>query len=129
MKELSKISVFTGILILISYCLLEVLELRFVHQAIYLIIGYLWFIYTAIHFTYLLVAKIPNIEIAILPLVGLGMRFIVTLFTLVVWLTKNPENIELFVLNFMAIYLIYVVFEITALLSNLRRNSSQDQNT
>lgn len=129
MKELSKISVFTGVLILVSYCLMEVLNFSFVHPAIYQIIGFLWFLYTSIHFTYLLVAKNPNIDSAILPLVGLGLRFVVTLFTLMVWLMKHPENSKLFVLNFMVIYFVYVVFEITALLSNLRRNSSQDQNT
>ncbi len=129
MKELSKISVFTGILILISYCLLEVFQFSFVHSAIYQILGFLWFLYTSIHITYLLVAKNPNIESATLPLVGLGLRFLVSLFTVMVWLIKNPDDSALFVLNFMAIYLIYVVFEITALLSNLRRNSSQDQNT
>ncbi|MEP2026738.1 MAG: hypothetical protein ABJH98_18215 [Reichenbachiella sp.] len=129
MKELSKISVFTGILILISYCLLEVFEFSFVHPAIYQILGFLWFLYTSIHITYLLVAKNPNIEQAILPLVGLGLRFLVSLFTVMFYLIKYPENSALFVINFMVVYLIYVVFEITALLSNLRRNSSQDQNT
>lgn len=129
MKELSKISVFTGILILISYCFLEVFELPFVHPAIYQILGFLWFLYTSIHFTYLLATKVPNLDTSMLPLVGLGLRFIVTLFTLLVWLMKHPDNAKLFVLNFMVVYLIYVVFEIIALLSNLRRNSSQDQNT
>lgn len=129
MKELSRISVFTGILILISYCLLDLFEFSFIHASIYHIIGFLWFLYTSIHISYWLAAKNPNIDTATLPLVGLGLRFIVSLFTLMVWLMRHPENSELFVLNFMAIYLIYVVFEITALLSNLRRNSSQDQNT
>ncbi|SMD35444.1 hypothetical protein SAMN04488029_2525 [Reichenbachiella faecimaris] len=129
MKELSKISVFTGILILVSYCLMEVFKFSFVHPAIYQILGFLWFLYTSIHITHLLVAKNPNIESAILPLVGLGLRFLVSLFTVMIYLIKFPENSALFVLNFMAAYLIYVVFEITALLSNLRRNSSQDQNT
>lgn len=129
MKELSKISVFTGILILVSYCLLEVFKFSFVHPAIYQILGFLWFLYTSIHITYLLVAKNPNIESAILPLVGLGLRFLVSLFTVMFYLIKFPDNSALFVLNFMVVYLIYVVFEITALLSNLRRNSSQDQNT
>lgn len=129
MKELSKISVFTGILILVSYCLLEVFKFSFVHPAIYQILGFLWFLYTSIHITYLLVAKNSNIESAILPLVGLGLRFLVSLFTVMFYLIKFPENSALFVLNFMVVYLIYVVFEITALLSNLRRNSSQDQNT
>lgn len=129
MKELSKISVFTGILILISYCLLEVFQFSFVHHAIYQILGFLWFLYTSIHITYMLVAKNPNIESAILPLVGLGLRFLVSLFTVMFYLIKFPDNSALFVINFMVVYLIYVVFEITALLSNLRRNSSQDQNT
>lgn len=129
MKELSKISVFTGILFLISYCLLEVFELPIVHPEIYKILGFLWFLYTSIHLTYLLVSKNPNIDTPLLPLVGLGLRFLVTLFTLAAWLYQGPADAQLFVLNFMSIYLIYVVFEITALLSNLRRNSSQDQNT
>lgn len=129
MKELSKISVFTGILILISYCLLEVFQFSFVHPAIYQILGFLWFLYTSIHITYMLVAENPNIESAILPLVGLGLRFLVSLFTVMFYLIKFPDNSALFVINFMVVYLIYVVFEITALLSNLRRNSSQDQNT
>lgn len=129
MKELSKISVFTGILILVSYCLLEVFNFSFVHPAVYQIIGFLWLLYTSIHFSYMLVAKNPNIESAALPLIGLGLRFIVSLFTIMVWLMKNPDDSGIFVLNFMAIYFVYVVFEITALLPNLRRNSSQDQNT
>ncbi|MEO9966169.1 MAG: hypothetical protein ABJF11_10295 [Reichenbachiella sp.] len=129
MKELSRITVFTGILILICYCLLDLIGLSFVHPAVYQVIGFLWFLYTSIHITYLLAAKNPNIETAILPLVGLGLRFVVTLFTLMVWLMRNPADTELFVINFMVIYFAFVVFEITALLSNLRRNSSQDQNT
>ncbi len=127
MKELSKISIFTGFLILLSYFLVGVMKFSFVHPAIYQILGFLWFLYSSIHFTYLLLAKNPNIDIAVLPLVGLGLRFTVTLFTLLAWLMSHPQNSGLFILNFMAIYLVYVMFEIITLLPNLQRNSSQDQ--
>ncbi len=129
MKELSKISIFTGLSILLCYFLLGVMKLSFVHPDIYRILGFLWFLYSSIYFTYLLVAKNPNIDTAVLPLVGLGLRFTITLFTLLVWLMSHPQNSRLFVLNFMVIYLIYIMFEIITLLPNLLRDSNQDQNT
>lgn len=127
MREFIKITVFSFVLVGISYLIINFIGETFLHHQIYTIIGFLWMVYTVIHLTYGFLTKNLQIDSPLLPLVGLTLRMLITLFTIVFVVTSGIKDSNLFVINFIAIYFLYLVFEIMALFSNLRRNSSSDQ--
>ena len=88
----------------------------------------MWMVYSSIHLSYGLIRKNLDIDTTLLPLVGLSLRLFLTLATIMFLVTSGIKDSKLFVMNFVAIYFLYLGFEIMALLSNLRRNSSSDQN-
>lgn len=128
MRELIKISLFSAGLALIGYLLLKYAKTSFVHHQVYMIIGFLWMVYSVIHLSYSFFRKNLNVDTPMMLLAGLGLRMILTLFTIMFVVTSGVRDSKLFVINFVAVYFLYLGFEIIALLSNLRRNSSSDQN-
>jgi hypothetical protein len=60
-----------------------------------------------------------------LPIYALGsvvLRFVSGILFLLVFFVVGLENPEALVIQFMGVYLLYLIFELTTVLSNLRRN-------
>ena len=68
-----------------------------------------------------------DIDTPLIALAGVSARLIISLFAMLIVVMSGVENMVLLVINFSVIYFLYLLFEIIPLLSNLRRNSSQEQ--
>jgi len=55
-------------------------------------------------------------------------RMIMSLIILLILLLRNPDNRLTLVVNFLIIYLFYLLFEIYSIITNLRRISKKDNN-
>lgn len=57
---------------------------------------------------------------------SIGFRMITGLLALVVFYYFNMETFTLLAIDFVALYLVYLIFELTLVLANLRRNSGHN---
>ncbi|MCG8319456.1 MAG: hypothetical protein MI921_08150 [Cytophagales bacterium] len=82
------------------------------------------FFYAIFLFTYFLISlaiknKDPKSAV-IINLAAVVIRLIVCIISAWIFLRNDPENSDVFVTNFLIIYLFYLGFEIYSILSNLR---------
>jgi len=126
-KGLLKIVLFSVSIMILSRVAQIFLPEHIIYNGIYWIIGYMWLLYTVVQVSGHLLRDYLNIDSPLIALAGVSARLIISLFTMLIVVMSGVENMVLLVSNFMVIYLLYLMFEIIILLSNLRRNSSQEQ--
>ncbi len=126
-KGLLKIVLFSVSIMILSRVTQIFFSEHVIHNGVYWIIGYMWLLYTVVQFSGHLLRDYLNIDSPLIALAGVSARLIISLFTMLIVVMSGVENMVLLVSNFMVIYLLYLMFEIIILLSNLRRNSSQEQ--
>lgn len=122
-----KISVFTSLLAVVTYFLNILIEPDWIHPSLYSILIFMWAVHVTIHVITERSKERLNIENHLLLLAGVAARLILALFGLILLSRRWYENEKVFALNFSVVYLLFLVFEITTVLSNLRPNSSRDR--
>jgi hypothetical protein len=70
-------------------------------------------------------ATTESSNFAILGLGSTVLRMIIAIFAMLLAVIAEVNDVQLFILNFFAIYLAYLIFELKFVLSNLRQNSSK----
>lgn len=63
-----------------------------------------------------------NMDHSLILLAGVSARLIIAMMAMVLTILVGVESKEMFVINFSIVYLLYLVFEITSVCSNLRSN-------
>lgn len=114
------------VLAVIILCAQQIPGIPFFHPLlIWMILGF-WVVNLALH--YLLNLLKSQLEVAdhMIFLAGTTFRLLIGLFCILIFYVLKVESLKLFAVNFVIVYLLYLGFEITTLLRNLRRNSSQD---
>lgn len=105
------------------YLISDILQLHWIHVSIWKIISFFLILtwLTGIFSNYLLeISKENSVNIL---LGAIGIRFLSSIGFIAIMLMLGQENLILFVINFFAIYLFYLLFDIYALIANLRPNS------
>jgi hypothetical protein len=105
------------------YLISDILQLPWIHESIWKIISFFLILtwLTGIFSNYLLeISKENSVNIL---LGAIGIRFLSSIGFIAIMLMLGQENLILFVINFFAIYLFYLLFDIYALIANLRPNS------
>ena len=67
-----------------------------------------------------------------LPLYAIGavsLRFLTAIFYLLILILLKVEDLRPLIIQFMVVYLLYMVFELSIVLANLRPNSQGNENT
>ncbi len=125
-KELIAITVFSLVLVLIVLAFQQLSSATFLHPSLVWVILGFWVLYLGIHFLMNFLKKLLDVADHMVFLAGTTLRMIIALFSVLAFYLFKVENLMLFALNFVMVYLSFLGFEITTLLRNLRRNSSQD---
>ena len=127
-KELTIISIFSLILALMGLSFQFYYEATLIHSSFpWIVLGF-WLLYLSIHFLMNFMKKYLEVPHHMILLAGTSMRLIIALFSLIVFYVLKVENLVLFTINFSGVYLLFLVFEISTTLSNLRPNSSEESN-
>lgn len=123
-KGLLKISAFSIALALLAVAVKDFLKLDIVHSATYWMIFFFWLMYLGIHLFVEFLRESLKVDTPLLVLAVIGFRLIVSLFAFLIAVMLGISDQVLFAINFSVLYLLFQVFEIISVLSNLRRNSS-----
>ena len=105
------------------YLISDLLQLHWIHESIWKIISFFLILtwLTGIFSNYLLeISKENSVNIL---LGAIGIRFLSSIGFIAIMLMLGQGNLILFVFNFFAVYLFYLLFDIYALIANLRPNS------
>ena len=127
-KELALITVFSFFLEITAWAFLKLFEVKYLHPGLIWIVFGFWLLYLAIHFLMNFLKKYLDTPYHMVLLAGTSLRMIIALFSLIVFYVLKVENLVLFTINFSGVYLLFLVFEISTTLSNLRPNSSEESN-
>ena len=125
-KDLLKIALFSVLLMILSGIIRNFFSGHIIHDGVYWIIGFLWLLHTVIQLAGHLLRDYLDIDTPLIALAGVSARLIISLFAMLIVVMSGVENMVILVINFSVIYFLYLLFEIIPLLSNLRRNSSQE---
>ncbi|WP_228527708.1 hypothetical protein [Pararhodonellum marinum] len=118
-----KLFLFTSLIALIGWLMQSVLKPEWVHTKFWEIILFygLLTLFSGLLIQYLI--KISKENFASILLLGTIIRFLASIVFIGVLLYLGVENLILFVVNFFVVYLLYLLFDIYALITNLRPHS------
>lgn len=122
-KGIVRISIFTLVLLLLVYVLRAYTNVEFVHYLVNWVVLFFWAQYIILHTLTEFLKNNIEIGAPLLSLGVIGARLITALFAFLAMVMLDMEGKVMFAVNFSVFYLLYQVFEIIAVLSNLRRNS------
>ena len=114
-------TVLTAFLVVLSWLLKDVFGFgQYFIPAYWVVFGFLAGVTFLVYGISLLGLKIGGGNQALLALVGITIRLLMSMVVVLVYLNKYQVDPIIFVFNFFSIYFIYTVFEISCLLLNLR---------
>ena len=122
-----KITVFTGILALLIFLANRFLVPYFIHSEIWIILGFFFALAIMGHRITQIAFERNSDSVAIYYFVVMLIRLLISVIFIAVFLYKGTSDRILFVSNFFILYLLFLAFEIKSLLTNLRRNSRQQE--
>lgn len=126
-KEILKVSFFAALVLCLALVLRDYLGFQGIHPRIELIVFFFYFMSIGITTAIAFLQHNLDVESHFLLLAGVASRLILALFGFLLIHQIGVDNFILFGLNFSVLYLLFLVFEITSVLSNLRRNSRFDR--
>lgn len=114
-------SILSAIVLLVYYCLNQNVLNGWLHAYIPGITVFFFFQSLVVSWMFQLAEK-DNWENPIFTLGSVVFRLLTGMFFVLVLYSLKPENLKPLLLQFVIIYLVYLVFELFAVLPNLRRN-------
>lgn len=100
---------------------------QLVHDLIYEIVLFSSLIaFVVASFSHFVSRKNDSTDTVLLVIGSTSIRMILSIFVLTFLLFKDPENRLLLVVNFLIVYLFYLLFEIYFIITNLRQISKKD---
>lgn len=121
-KILIKITIFSALMYLLQYVLFKFTESSYLHPYLGWIIVFFWIQFLVMHVLSVNAENFFDIDKSLILLAGVSARLIIAMFAMVTAALLGVVDKSLFVINFSVVYLCYLVFEITTVLSNLRSN-------
>ncbi|PIB37300.1 hypothetical protein BFP72_18730 [Reichenbachiella sp. 5M10] len=121
-KGLIRITVFSVFLWLLQYALAQVVSPGIVHQSIVWILVFFWVTNMVIHILSHLAHEQLEMDMTLVLLAGVTGRLLIAIAAMVTVAVLGVADRSLFIINFAVVYLCYLVFEISSVLSNLRSN-------
>lgn len=106
----------------LQYLLSEFIDSDHLHKYLGWIVIFFWIQFMIIHVLSTNAEKILEIDKTLILLAGVSARLLIAMFAMVLAALLGVVDKSLFVINFSIVYLCYLVFEITTVLSNLRSN-------
>jgi len=121
-KDLVKITIFSATVYLFQYLLSEFTNSDYLHPYLGWIVVFFWIQFLIMHVLSINAEKFLEIDKTLVLLAGVSVRLIIAMFAMVAAALLGVVDKSMFVINFSLVYLCYLVFEITTVLSNLRTN-------
>lgn len=122
-KGILKISVFSMLLLGVYFGLESTaLVQQYIHTTMPWIIVFYCLQSIAIHALVIFSKNTLQADFSIILIGGFTLRLVTALMVVVIVVFTGIGNHEMYILNFFAVYLLYLVFEIVMVLSNLRSN-------
>ncbi|MGL1888248.1 MAG: hypothetical protein OCD76_17160 [Reichenbachiella sp.] len=121
-KTLIKITVFSLALFALQYALRHATESSNFHPYLGWIIVFFGIQFIAMHILSDYFQKYLDVDMTLILLGGVTVRLIIAMIAMVMAALIGVVDKSLFIINFSVVYLFYLVFEISSVLSNLRTN-------
>ncbi|UXP33766.1 hypothetical protein N6H18_07340 [Reichenbachiella agarivorans] len=109
-------------MLLIQYLLGRVVTADILHPYIIWIVGFYWLVSISLHVLSHLAERHLEMDLTLILLAGVTSRLLIAIAAMVIVVLIGVVDKSLFIINFAVVYLCYLVFEITSVLSNLRSN-------
>lgn len=116
--------IFTIILIVLAYLFRDVLHLQFIHNTTEFIILFL-FLQALLTLFLTKLGLHDRSRFTLYYMSAIAFRFLLTIIAIFFALYLGVNQVAIFVVNFMTAYLLFVVFEIYTLITNLRPDSEK----
>jgi hypothetical protein len=124
---MTKIFIFTAILAAVIYLASEFLVPNFIHTEIWVMLGFFFALAVMGHRIIQVALRNNPDNAAIYYFVVMLIRLLISAVFIAIYLYKGLSDKVVFIANFFILYLLFVAFEINSLLTNLRRNSRQQE--
>lgn len=121
MKRYFVVTSLVSLLLFIGYFLVGVWLPGVLHPKLPLLIGFFFLQSFPISWMLMQGEKDPS-SFVIYAIGSIGFRLITALFLLLLFFFLKVDEIVVFAIQFSVVYLVYLVFELIVVLSNLRRN-------
>ena len=122
-----KIILFTAVLAIVIYLTNQFFIPDLIHTQIWIMLGFFFALAVMGHRITEMAFQRSKDNVAIFYFVVMLIRLLISIIFIGIFLYKGVQDRVLFVMNFFILYLLYVAFEINSLLTNLRRNSRQQE--
>lgn len=121
-KGFIRISVFSLFMLGLDQVLRMFVSADVLHPSLHWIIVFFWAMSMIIHVISELAHKPLEMDMSLILLGGVTARLLIAIVAMVTVALIGIADRSLFIINFAVVYLCYLVFEITSVLSNLRSN-------
>jgi hypothetical protein len=122
-----KLILFTIILAILLYIADHFFIPSLIHAEIWVILGFFFALAIMGHRITQIAFQRNKDNVAIYYFVVMLIRLLISAVFIAIYLYKGIQDKMVFIGNFFILYLLYVAFEINSLLTNLRRNSRQQE--
>ncbi len=122
-----RIVIFTGIIALLIFVADQFLITHLIHQEIWVMLAFFFVLAVVGHRITQIAFQQNKDNVAIYYFVVMLIRLLISVLFIAFFLYKGLLEKIIFIANFFILYLLYVAFEINTLLTNLRRNSRQQE--
>lgn len=121
-KDLIKITVYSLALFVLQYGLKEATGSGNLHPYLGAIVVFFWIQFMIMNILSTYARKYFDMDMTLILLAGVSGRLFIAIIAMLTAALLGVVDKSLFIINFSVVYLFYVVFEITNVLSNLRTN-------
>lgn len=121
-KGLIRITVFSLFLVFVQYVAAQIVSVDLLHPYLLWILVFFWIVSLGMHVLSHVAHDALDMDMTLILLAGVTGRLLIAIIAMVTVALFGVENKSLFIINFAAVYLFYLVFEISSVLSNLRSN-------
>jgi hypothetical protein len=121
-KGLLRITYFSVALFVLQYLISMVISPAYYYVNLPWMLLFYWIQFMGLHALSVFIEENFNMDHSLILLAGVSARLIIAMMAMVLTILVGVESKEMFVINFSIVYLLYLVFEITTVCSNLRSN-------
>ncbi|WP_109833013.1 hypothetical protein [Reichenbachiella versicolor] len=115
------LTIFSVVVLAISIGL-QYLQLDWIHSYLPYMVGFYWLQFLLMDLLNRLFKDTLDVEEVFILLGGVTARLLIAIMVMIIVAIVAIDQSKLFIVNFAVLYLIYLVFEIKGVLSNLRSN-------
>jgi len=120
-KSMLRLTLFSFVLFVLAFGL-QYLKLEWVHPYLIWMVVFYWLQFVLMGLLSGFLKKSVEVEEVFILLGGVTARLLVAMMVMVIVAIVRIDQTKLFIINFVVLYLHYLVFEIKGVLSNLRSN-------